>query len=204
MIKPQILFIHGGETFKTKKDYLNFLKKRHISIAKKNKWSLDFLDKELGKKFEIIRPQMPLKEYSNYKEWAIYFERFFPYLNNNLILIGNSLGGIFLAKYLSEHKFPKKLLSVYLVCPPFDGSMPNDDLAGGFSLKSDLSLLEKNTKNLYLLFSAKDDVVPVEHAEKYRAKLKKARIIIYKNIKGHFQVAKFPEIVKLIKSDLKK
>lgn len=204
MPKTQILFIHGGETFKTKKDYLNFLKKRHISIAKKNKWSLDFLDKELGKKFEIIRPQMPLKEYSNYKEWAIYFERFFPYLNNNLILIGNSLGGIFLAKYLSEHKFPKKLLSVYLVCPPFDGSMPNDDLAGGFSLKSDLSLLEKNTKNLYLLFSAKDDVVPVGHAEKYRAKLKKAKIIIYKNIKGHFQVAKFPEIVKLIKSDLKK
>jgi predicted alpha/beta hydrolase family esterase len=204
MPKPQILFIHGGETFKTKKDYLNFLKKRPISIGKKNKWSLDFLDKELGKKFEIIRPQMPLKEYSSYKEWAIYFERFFPYLNNNLILIGNSLGGIFLAKYLSEHKFPKKLLSVYLVCPPFDGAMPNDDLAGGFSLKSDLSLLEKNTKNLYLLFSDKDDVVPVEHAEKYRAKLKKAKIIIYKNIKGHFQVAKFPEIVKLIKSDLKK
>ncbi|MDQ5938349.1 MAG: serine hydrolase [Patescibacteria group bacterium] len=204
MPKPQILFIHGGMTFKTKKDYLNFLKKRPISIEKKIKWHQDFLDKELGKKFEIIRPQMPLKENATYQEWAIHLERFFPYLRHDLILIGTSLGGIFLAKYLSEYKFPKRLLSVYLVCTPFDGYTPGEDLVNGFALKYDLSLLEKNTKNLYLLFSEKDDVVPVEQAEKYRAKLKKAKIIIYKNIKGHFQVAKFPEIVKLIKSDLKK
>ena len=187
-------------TFKNKKDYLNYLKNRSVSIEKTPKWALEYLDKELGKKFDIIRPRMPLSENAKYSDWKLYFERFIPLLKNNVILIGNSLGGIFLAKYLSEHKFPKKILSTYLVCPPFDNTIPTEDLVGGFKLKSNLSLLEKNSKNLYLLFSKNDDVVPVSHAEKYRNKLKNAKIIIYKNKNGHFRVPKFPEIVKMIKN----
>ena len=119
-------------------------------------------------------------------------------------MIGNSLGGIFLAKYLSENKFPKKILSVYLVCPPFDDTCFNEDLVGGFKLKSDLSLLEKNTKSLTLFFSKDDDCVPVAHAEKYRNKLKNAKIIIYKSKNGHFKISKFPEIIKMIKADIKR
>jgi predicted alpha/beta hydrolase family esterase len=145
---------------------------------------------------------MPLKENAKYKHWKIYFERYFPYLKNNIILIGNSLGGIFLAKYLSEHKFPKKILAIYLVCPPFDNTLSSEDLAGGFTIKSNLSLIEKNCKNIYLMFSEDDDVVPVSHAEKYRKKLKKAKIFIYKNKNGHFQVAEFPEIIRMIKHKL--
>jgi len=37
-----------------------------------------------------------------------------------------------------------------------------------------------------------------------KEKLKNARIIVYKNIKGHFIISKFPEIIKMIKSDLRK
>ena len=202
--KTQIFLIHGGSTFKNKKDYLSHLKNKEVSIEKKIRWSDDYLDKEVGKKFEIIRPRMPLSENAKYSDWKLYFERFIPLLKNNVILIGNSLGGIFLAKYLSEHKFPKKILSTYLVCPPFDDTIPTEDLVGGFKLKSNLSLLEKNSKNLYLLFSKNDDVVPVSHAEKYRNKLKNAKIVIYKNKNGHFKISKFPEIVEMIKSDLKK
>ena len=121
--KGQIFIVHGGMTFKNKKDYLHFLKTRKISTEKKISWSGDYLDKKLGRSFEIIRPRMPLQDYAQYDEWKIHFERFFPYLKNNIILIGSSLGGIFLAKYLSEHKFPKKILSTYLVCPPFDNTI---------------------------------------------------------------------------------
>ncbi len=114
------------------------------------------------------------------------------------------MGGIFLAKYLSENKFPKKILSVYLICPPFDNTTPGEDLVGGFKLQSNLSLLEKNSKNLNLLFSENDDVVPVFHAKKYKNKLKNANVIIYKHIKGHFKISKFPEIIKMIKEDVKR
>ena len=147
-VKPQIFYIHGGRTLKNKKDYIHFLKTRKVSIEKKSRWNGEYLDKKLSKKFYIIRPRMPLSENAKYKEWKIYFERFFPYLKNNIILIGESLGGIFLAKYLSENKFPKRILSTYLVCPPFDNTIPGEDLVGGFGLKKNLSLIEKNSKNL--------------------------------------------------------
>ncbi len=200
----QILYIHGGMTFKNQKDYLHFLKTRKVSISKRLKWSDDYLDIELGKSFEIIRPRMPLQDNAKYVDWKIYFERHLPYLKDNIILIGASLGGIFLAQYLSENKFPKKILSTYLVCPPFDDTCYTEDLVGGFKLKKDLSLLEKNSKNLTLLFSRDDDDVPVEHAGKYRNKLKNAKIIIYKSKNGHFNISRFPEIVKMIKNDIKK
>lgn len=124
--------IHGRMTFKNKKDYLHFLKTRKISIEEKIYWSNGLFKKKLGKNFEIIKPNMPLKDNAKYEEWKIYFERYFPQLENNIILIGSSLGGIFLAKYLSENKFPKKILSTYLICPPFDNSLEGEDLVGGF------------------------------------------------------------------------
>jgi uncharacterized protein len=200
----QLFLIHGGMTFKNKKDYISYLKNRDVSIEKKVRWGDEYLDKKLGKTFQIIRPRMPLQENAKYAEWKIYFERFFPYLKEDIILIGSSLGGIFLAKYLSENKFPKKILSVYLICPPFDNTIPEEDLVGGFKLKSDLSLIEKNSKNVYLMFSADDDVVPASHAEKYQKKLRNAKIIIYPSKNGHFKISKFPEIIKMIKEDVKR
>lgn len=202
-MKTQIVLIGGGMTFKSKKDYLHFLKTRKISIEKKIRWADDYLEKKLGEDFEIIKPRMPLQDNAIYEEWKINFERYFPYLRNNLILVGSSLGGIFLAKYLSENKFPKKILSTYLICPPFDNTLSREDLVGGFKLKSDLSLIYKNSKNINLLFSRDDDVVPVAHAEKFRDKLNDANIVIYKSKNGHFKISEFPEIIKMIKSDLK-
>ena len=147
---------------------------------------------------------MPLQENAKYDEWKIYFERFFPYLRNNIILIGSSLGGIFLAKYLSENRFPKKILSAYLICAPYDNTTPTEDLVGGFRLGVDLSLMEKNCKDVTFMFSKDDDVVPISHAGKYRKKLPNANIIIYESKNGHFKIERFPEIVRMIKEDVKK
>ncbi len=202
--KPQLFLIHGGMTFKNKNDYAHFLKTREISITPKLRWTDFFLTKTLDKDVQIIRPRMPIQDNAKYKDWKIHFERHFPYFRNNIILVGNSLGGIFLAKYLSEHRFPKKILATYLICAPFDNTITGEDLVGGFRLKSDLSLLEKNSKRLYLMFSKDDDCVPVSHAEKFRKKLPNAAIIVYESKNGHFQIPDFPEIVKMIKKDLKR
>ncbi len=194
------MIIHGGTTCKDRRDYLKHLKGRKISIEKRINWAQDYLEIELGRNYQVIRPRMPLQDNAKYAEWEIHFKRFIPYLKDNIILIGNSLGGIFLAKYLSENKFPKKIAAVFLVCPPFDNSHSDEDLFGGFKLKSDLSLIEKNSSKLYLMFSKDDKCVPVYHAERYRDKLPKANIIIYKSKNGHFKVPKFPEIIRLIRN----
>jgi uncharacterized protein len=204
--KIQILIVHGGMTFKNKKDYLHFLRTKEIKMEKKISWAWGdgYLEKELGKNFQIIRPHMPLSENAKYDEWKIFFERYLSLLTGKVILIGVSLGGIFLAKYLSENKLTKKILSTYLICPPYDNTLDIEDLVGGFKLKSNLSLIEKNSKNLYLIFSKDDPIVPVSHAKKYKKKLKNAKILIYKSKNGHFKIPKFPEIIKMIKNDVKK
>lgn len=193
--KKQILIVHGGEAFKSRKEYLRYLKTRKISIKQFVSWSNEYLKNSLGNNFEIIKPRMPLQDCAKYSDWKIHFERHFPYLRNGIILIGSSLGGIFLAKYLSENKFPKKILATYLVCPPFDA------LPGGFKLNSDLSKLENNSDRLTLFFSKDDMVVPISQADKYGKKLKNAEIIIYKSKNGHFRISKFPEIIRMIKND---
>ncbi len=201
--KTQILYIFGGMTFKNQEDYLDFLRNRPISIDEFQKWNDNYLKQELKDDCIIIKPRMPLQDNAKYDEWKIYFERYFDLLNDNLILIGSSLGGIFLAKYLSENKFPKKILSLYLIAPPYDNTLEGEDLVGGFELKEDLSLIEKNCDNVNLLFSRDDNAVPISHAKKYADKLRKANVVIYESKNGHFKVEQFPEIIDMIKSDIK-
>ncbi len=202
-LKPQIFFVHGGMTFYNKKNYFHYLKTREISLVKKVSWTGEYFHKKLGRDCDIIQPRFPLEDDAKYADWKIYFTRFFPYLRDGVILIGSSLGGIFLARYLSENRFPKKIRSVYLVCSPFDKSGLLEDLGGGFRLKSDLSLITKNCPRVTFLFSQNDDVVPAAHAGKYAKKLPQARVIVYPHIKGHFRISEFPEIIKMIREDLK-
>lgn len=200
--KTQVFFVHGGTTFKNQEDYLDYLKNREVSIEEKIRWSGEYIKNSLSQNCHLIKPKMPLKENAKYEEWKIHFERFFSQLEDNLILIGSSLGGIFLAKYLSENKFPKKILSIYLVAPPFDNSLIGEELVGGFELKENLSLIIENCENINLLFSKDDPCVPISHAEKFREKLPNANIIIYESKNGHFKISEFPEIVEMIKKDL--
>lgn len=191
-------------TFRKQTEYIDYLKNKPISLEKKVYWSGEYLENKLGKGYQIVSPRMPLPENAKYSDWKILFERYLTLLTGEVILIGSSLGGIFLAKYLSENKLPKPILSVYLICPPFDNSHSDEELLGGFSLKKDLSLIEKNTRNLHLLFSADDESVPVYHAERYREKLPNSHLVIYKSKNGHFRITKFPEIVRMIKNDTAK
>lgn len=200
--KTQIIYIHGGMTFKTHEDYINYLKTKEIDLQKKDRWSSKYLKTQLEDDFDIITPRMPLSDNSKYEEWKIIFERYLELTNNKIILIGESLGGIFLAKYLSENKVNKNLISVYLVCPPFDNTLTGEDLVGGFKLKENLSLILENCPNTTLMFSADDDVVPVNHAEKFKEKLPKANILIYIDKNGHFVVEEFPEIIEMIKNNI--
>jgi len=200
--KSQILYIHGGATFRNRRRYLDFLKNRPVCAGERIRWNEDYLDRSLGAKCEIIRPKMPCPERADYADWKIHFERHIPLLRDNVILAGTSLGGLFLARYLAENSFPRKILSAYLICPPFDNTLPGEEICGGFRLPLSLKLMEKSCNRLTLCFSKDDTTVPVSHAKKYARRLKKADIIIYDNKNGHFKVPEFPELVSMIKSDL--
>jgi predicted alpha/beta hydrolase family esterase len=198
----QAVFIDGGMTFEKRDEYLEYLKEREVSLEEEEKWYKgDYLPENLEADF--VELDMPCSDNAKYEDWKITFEKYLPLLEDQIVLIGFSLGGIFLAKYLSENEFPKNIISLNLVAPPFDDSLPEEDLAGGFELPEDISVIREKAGKTRLFFSKDDNVVPVSHAEKYREKLENPETNIYKDKEGHFQAKKFPELIQKINQDLK-
>ena len=197
-MKKQVIFIHGGETFDTYDDYVKFLKEFEFDPYKKVKKWKDSLGEKLGEDFEIIAPLMPSSYNAKYLEWKIWFEKVIPYIKDNVVIIGHSLGGIFVAKYLSENVFPKKILATYLIAPPYDDKDSEYSLAD-FVLPDTLEKFEKQSEKIFLFQSKDDTLVTFVNAEKYAKALPKAKKIIFKD-RGHFLQEEFPELIESIKN----
>lgn len=198
-MKQQIVAIHGGDTFDTYKDYISFLKNRKIDperLKPKKDWKNTLLE-QLGENYEVLLPSMPNITNSQYKEWKIWFERIIPFIKKNAILIGHSLGGIFLAKYLSQNTMSKNTKAAILVAAPFDDVDSKESLAS-FKLPSSLKKFSGQTGKIYVIHSKDDPVVPFEDLRKYQRALPNAETMIFDN-KEHFNQETFPEIVRLIK-----
>lgn len=161
------------------------------------KWR-DTIAKTLGHHYEVLTPIMPNSNNAKYLEWKIWFKKIEPFLENEVVLIGHSLGGIFLAKYLSEHKFLKKIRAIFLIAAPFDDKKEKDSLAD-FSLPTDLSRFATQAGNIFLYHSKDDPVVSLYHVEKYKQALPHARVVVFYN-RGHFSQESLPELVRDIKS----
>lgn len=198
-MKKQVLFINGGGTHDSYAEYLTFLKKAKVNLDRyrRKKWS-DFLQRDLGSKFDVVAPKMPNQTNAQYEEWSILFKKVAPLLQNNVILVGHSLGALFLAKYLSEHKFPKKISATFLVATPYDSEGMEESL-GNFTLPKNLKKLAKQGGKIFLYQGDDDPAIPFSHLKKYEKALPRATAKGFKN-RGHFTQPKFPELIKDIKS----
>jgi predicted alpha/beta hydrolase family esterase len=197
MDKKQILIIHGGNTFAKQSDYIDYLKITEIDKSRLYStidWKQTIPDR-LGDNYEVLNPRMPNASYARYDEWKIYFEALTKVLENNVILIGHSLGGIFLAKYLSENKFPKKIDALFLLAAPYE---ENGESLGDFKLGTNLDKVNKQVKKIYILHSEDDPVVPMTDSDKYISALPSAELVVFED-KGHFNTEEFSGLVYLIK-----
>ena len=150
----------------------------------------------LGEKYDVLLPRMPNGKNARYAEWKIWFERLIPFISDDAIFIGHSLGGIFLAKYFSENIFPKKIKAIILIAAPFDDA--SGESLTDFKLPSSLSKLTENSGLIYLFHSKDDPTVPFEQLEKYKKSLPNAKFMIFED-REHFNQGTFPEIIELIK-----
>ena len=202
-MRKQVIVIHGGTSFKTYEDYISYLENKEIDIAKlrpRKEWK-DSLSVELGDGYDILLPRMPNGTNARYKEWEIWFGNITKVLNDKVVLIGHSLGGIFLTKYLAENIFPKKIIATILVAAPFDDAEGADGKESlvDFTLPSSLAKFAMQCDKIYLLHSQDDPVVPFAQLEKYKNSLPNAKAIIFKD-REHFNQETFPEIIDIIKS----
>lgn len=191
---PQIVFIHGGDSFNTYSDYLSYLKQKEVSLERliAKRWK-DTLQPALGDKVQVLAPLMPCNQNAKYLEWKIWFEKLIPLLTDNVILIGHSLGGIFLAKYLAEHTLPLKIKALFLIAAPYDETSADYSLAD-FVLPKNLAGVSEQSENIYLFHSQDDPIVPFADVLKYQQAWPAAHLKVFED-RGHFNEETFPEIV---------
>ena len=196
-MKKQVVVIHGGDSFDSYEKYLKALKNWEVTVEwfqpREEDWK-DSLPSDLGENFEVLAPRMPNKQNARYAEWKIWFERMLPFIQGGVILVGHSLGGIFLAKYLSENDFPNKISGLFLVAAPHSKT---PDI-GEFKLSGSLEKITKQCGNIHLYQSRDDQVVTFDEVKKYKKDLPGAELRIFED-RGHFKQEHFPEIVEDIK-----
>ena len=194
----QICIIHGGNAFEKYEDYLLYLKSKEITLDKLNfkDWKRN-LSEVLGNDYQVLTPQMPNSYNARYVEWKIWFEKLISLFDDTVVLIGHSLGGIFLAKYLSENDYPKKIKATFLVAAPYNTE--NEHPLVDFIISKDLSRFAKQGGEIFIYQSKDDEVVPFSNVLNYQVALPKVHIKIFEN-KQHFNQNEFPEIVEDIKS----
>ncbi len=199
MKKQQVIFIHGGDSWENNEAYLDFLNSAEpddTNAEPVKKWTASFEDC-LGDGYQLIKPRMPCSWNAKYNEWKIWFEKYFPYFHDKVVLVGFSLGGVFLAKYLSKNTFPKDIESLHLLAAPFgDRSCIK---RSSFALSESLEKLAEQVSNIHLYHSKDDDVVDFGDFEVYAEALPKAQKHIFED-SGHFQIEEFPELIEEITS----
>ncbi len=196
-MKQQVFVIHGGHPISSRKKYLEDLRKAKVSLddLRFRGWKKNLGD-QLGKNYEVLCPQMPTPQMARYAEWQLWFEKFLPLLQNDVIFVGHSLGGAFLAKYLSEKKLRGSIRATFLVATPF---LKKTD----FKLPVNLKKMAKQAGQIFLYHSMDDTVVPFESFEKFRKALSQERGKIFQD-RGHFLQEELLELVADIRSLTKK
>jgi predicted alpha/beta hydrolase family esterase len=116
-------------------------------------------------------------------------------MDDGVILVGHSLGGTFLAKYLSSEHCPKKVKAAFLIAPCYDETGEgNREYLGGFLPPKDKRLFTEQVKEIFIYHSEDDDVVPFSSLADYQRDLPDATYRVFTD-RGHFLQEEFPELI---------
>lgn len=198
----QVILIHWGDCYRSNDDFAKAIEKWDYNPFEEKKIWRYALGEKFPSGFQYIAPQMPNKDMASYNIREIWFEKLFPYLEGNPIVIGHSLGGLFLSKYLAENTFPMSISQLYLLATPSpDLFIQAWEYLADFPYEvSLLPHLEKQVEQIFIYHSKDDLVLPFIHGERLAQYLPSAKFMVFED-RGHFNQAEFPEIVENILSN---
>lgn len=191
----QILIIHGGDSFLSYESYLDDLKATTLDyerIKPAKRWKDMVIEKFPDA--DILTPAMPNSANAQFNEWQIWFEKILPFLEDDVRIIGHSLGAMFLAKYLHRHPLEKPIRQLILIAGGY-----NDDINGygSFAVESATGL-EQSAEEIHLFHSKDDFIVPYSELSKFTADLPTAIVHSFDD-RNHFLDADFPELIDVLK-----
>ena len=195
----QVISIHGATTFANYEDYLDNLATKSISIDRlisKQMWR-ELLQQNLGDTYQVLLPAMPNKTNARYSEWKLWFDNISQVITDDCILIGHSMGAVFLAKYLSQNNFPCKIKATILIATPYDDETEED--LNDFKLDTITDLFRSQAGHVTVINGDDDPVISQSDINKYKNDLSDAEFITLP-APDHFMRQDFPELVERIKT----
>ena len=158
-MSADVLFIHGSGAQSGEQGSAPFVK---------------HLRQSLGSGFRVTCPAMPAPTKPSYERWKNELERLLPIDKSPPILVGHSLGGSVLLKYISEHKPKVAAAGLFVVAAPYWGSA--DWKVEEFVLRESFARALPNALRIYLYQSRDDEVVGIEHLSRYSKAIPQATV----------------------------
>ncbi|WP_119067731.1 alpha/beta fold hydrolase [Aggregatilinea lenta] len=159
-MKTQVLFIQGGGSGAHQEDAA----------------LVGSLRRELGTSYDVLYPQMPHEDSPDYQAWKLQIRKELEGLQGEIILIGHSVGGYILLKYLSKEKQPDtSIVGLCIIAAPYPSGDENWEFEG-FALPKDFGAKLPANAEIFLYHSHDDQIVPFAHVLLYANALSKATV----------------------------
>jgi predicted alpha/beta hydrolase family esterase len=200
-MKRQVVFINGWwpkENFESYHDMLKGVKYNPYEESFLN-WNKT-LWKKLWDDFEYLRTPLHDKDFADYRAWKIMFEKMFPYLRDDIIIVTTSLGSTFLLKYIWENDLPVRIKKLFFIAPAISDTP--DAKLGSFAFDLDLvySRVQRWAEKIFIYHSRDDDCVPFEQWLELHSYFPESVFREFHN-RGHFYKQELlPELIDDIKN----
>ncbi len=127
----------------------------------------------LGAEYRVHYPQMPGEKDPEYEFFKAQISKELASLDGPLILVGHSLGGTVLLRYLTEVTVQKTIDGIFLVAAPYWGA---EDWLDEHNLSKNLAAHSPDSPTIFFYHSRDDEVVPFAHLAMYAEKFPQANI----------------------------
>jgi len=157
-MKQHVLFIQGGGCGAHEEDAV-------LSAS---------LQQALGDNYAVRYPQMPNEADPEMAAWMAKIANELATLDGEIFLLGHSMGGAALLKYLSEQPVDRPIAGLFLLAAPsWDEHDWNfDDL----KLPHDMAKRLSRIPRIFLYHSRDDEIVPFAHLALHAARLPQATL----------------------------
>jgi uncharacterized protein len=123
---------------------------------------------ELGDEFPVDFPMMPDQGDPDYDRWQPVIAEAISRASAPAVVVGHSLGGYFLIRYLSSERIEAPIAAVCIIAAPFPSGDP-DWVFEGFELPDRFGERLPEDAAVLLYASEDDDTIPFAHRDLYAA-----------------------------------
>lgn len=155
--------------------YVLFIQGAGAGAYAEDRLLADSIERELGAGYEVQCPQMSDEENSPYREWRAEIDARLAAMNGPVALVGHSVGGSVLLKYLCDCKPTRQIAGLFVIAAPYWGASEFWSWDEG-ALPADAAARLAGDWPLIFYQSRDDEVVPFAHLALYAAKLPRATV----------------------------